>query len=144
MPDCRRPLVEDRTGSGDPKALVGELAHIAGLKPGSPRHDATMSDEARNSADNLVIVCPSCHDKIDAQALEYTAERLRRIKTDYEMWVSTTLKKSMNDMTFPELEEVISRMIAMDAEPGGPYAIEPALALRKKSQRMGSLRGRRA
>lgn len=137
VPDCRKLLVLDRTDSGDPEALVAKLAHIAGLNPGSARYDAAMSNEARNSADNLVIVCPSCHDKIDAQPLEYTAERLRRIKKDHEAWVDDTLGENMNDLTFPELHEVISRMIAVGAEAGGPSAIEPALPLRKKIARNG-------
>ena len=137
MPDCRRLLVLDRTDSGDPRAMDGELAHIAGLKPDSARYDATMSDEERNLDDNLVALCRSCHGKIDDQPLEYTAEMLRRIKKDHEAWVHDTLDENMNDLTFPELHEVISRMIAVGAEAGGPSAIEPALALRKKIAKNG-------
>lgn len=137
MPDCGRPLVLDKTDRGDPAALVGKLAHIAGLNPGSARYDAEMSEEERNSVDNLMAVCPSCHDKIDAQPLEYTREKLRKVKIDHEMWVSTTLKKSMNELTFPELYEVISRMIAMGVQLDGSHAIDPALALRNKIARNG-------
>lgn len=137
MPDCRKPLVVDKTGSGDPRAVDGELAHIAGHKPVSARYDAAMSDKERNSDDNLIAVCSSCHKKIDAQPLEYTTEKLRRIKSDHEAWVHDSLDENMNDLTFPELHEVISRMIDVGAEPGGPSAIEPALALRKKIARNG-------
>lgn len=137
MPDCRKLLVLDKTGSGDPRAMDGELAHIAGLKPSSARYDAAMSDKERNSDDNLIDVCSSCHKKIDAQPREYTTEKLRRIKSDHEAWVHDTLDENMNDLTFPELHEVISRMIDVGAEPGGPSAIEPALALRKKIARNG-------
>ena len=137
MPDCRKPLVVDGTDSGDAKTLVGELAHIAGLRPGSARYDETMSDKERNSDDNLIAVCPSCHKRIDDQPLEYTAEKLRKIKTDRGARVRAALDENMNDLTFPELHEVISRMIAAGAEPGGPPTIEPILALRKKIARNG-------
>lgn len=132
MPDCRRPLVTDRTDDGDAEALIGELAHIAGLSPGSARYDETMSDEERNSADNLMAVCPSCHSKIDAQRKAYTAERLRKIKADHEAWVRDTLEKGMHEITFPELDMVISHLITALAEPGEPHAIAPAIKLREK------------
>lgn len=137
MPDCRRPLVLDKSDSGDRAALVGRLAHIAGLNLGSARYDATMSDEERNSADNLMAVCPSCHEKIDAQPLEHTAERLRRVKKDHEAWVDSSLKKGMHELTVPELDEVISRMIVLYAKPARPDAIRPAIKLGKKIARNG-------
>lgn len=132
MPDCRKPLVVDGTDSGDPRTMVGELAHIAGLRPGSARYDETMSDKERNSDDNLIAVCPSCHKRIDDQPLEHTAEKLRRIKSDRGALVRTALDENMNDLTFPELHEVISRMIAVGAKLGWPSTIEPALPLREK------------
>ena len=96
-----------------------------------------MSDKERNSDDNLLVVCRPCHGKIDDQPLEYTTEKLRRIKSDHEAWVRAALDENMNDLTFPELHEVISRMIAAGAEPGGPPIIETILALHKKIARNG-------
>ena len=132
MPDCRRPLVLDKTDEGDPEALIGVLAHIAGLNPGSARYDSTMSDDERNSADNLLAVCSSCHVKIDAQDSKYTAERLRKIKQDHTVWISDAVKKNMHEITFPELEGVISRVATLRAELGESHAIEPAIKLHNK------------
>ena len=132
MPDCRRPLVLDKTDEGDPEALIGVLAHIAGLNPGSARYDSTMSDDERNSADNLLAVCSSCHAKIDAQDSKYTAEILRKIKQDHTEWVSDSMKENMHEITFPELEEVISRVVALREEPDEPHAIGAAIKLRSK------------
>lgn len=135
MPDCHRPLVLGRSAGGDREALVAKLAHIAGLRPGSARYDAAMSDEERNSAGNLMAVCPSCHDKIDAQPLDHTAERLRKIKNDHEAWADSSLKKGMHELTIPELDEVISRIVARYAEPATPHVIRPAVKLSKKIAR---------
>ena len=132
MPDCRKPLVLDKTDEGDPEALIGELAHIAGLNPGSARYDSTMSDDERNSADNLLAVCPSCHAKIDAQDSMLTTEKLLKIKQDHTVWIGDAVKKNMHEITFPELEEVISRVATLRAELGQPHAIEPAIKLHSK------------
>lgn len=132
MPDCRRPLVLDKTDEGDPEALIGVLAHIAGLNPGSARYDSTMSGDERNSEDNLLAVCSSCHAKIDAQDSMHTAEKLLKIKQGHTVWISGAVKNNMHEITFPELEEVISRVAALRVELGEPHAIEPAIKLHNK------------
>lgn len=132
MPDCRKPLVIDKTPDGDSEALIGELAHIAGLNPGSPRYDKKMSDEERNSVDNLIAVCPSCHSKIDAQPKMYTVEKLCKIKAEHEACVRDTLEKCMHEITFPELDKVISHVITRLAEPVEVSTITPVVKLHDK------------
>jgi hypothetical protein len=70
----------------------GELAHIVGQRntPGSPRGQVeAMSDEDRDRAENLVLVCAGEHQEIDrAGVLDVlTIEKLRKIKNDHEDWV---------------------------------------------------------
>lgn len=132
MQDCRKPLVLDRTSGGDSEVLIGKIAHIAGNNPSSARYDKAMSDDERNMADNLMAVCPTCHDRIDAQTRTYTTEKLHKIKEDHEAWVRETLEKNLHEITFPELDKVISRVITMFAEPDGLHAIVPVIKLHEK------------
>lgn len=132
MQDCRKLLVLDRTSGGDSEVLIGKIAHIAGNNPGSARYDEAMSDDERNLADNLMAVCPTCHNRIDAQTRTYTTEKLHKIKEDHEAWVRETLEKNLHEITFPELDKVISRVIARLAEPGESRTIVPAIKLHEK------------
>ena len=60
---CRQHLISDGNAKGS--GVIGEAAHIYGKKPTSARFDANMSDQERNSVDNLIYLCPTCHTKID-------------------------------------------------------------------------------
>lgn len=58
--DCRKSLSANGTELDD-AVILGEMAHIAGEKPGatgknnaSARYNATMTDEQRNHYDNLI------------------------------------------------------------------------------------------
>lgn len=35
------------------------ICHIHGMLPGSARHDVAMTDEQRNSYENLILLCPN-------------------------------------------------------------------------------------
>jgi hypothetical protein len=61
--------------------VLAKVCHIKGRKPGSPRYDATQSDEDRHGYDNLILMCGVHHDVIDMDEKSYTVERLHEIKT---------------------------------------------------------------
>lgn len=83
---CGKYLLEGEV-TGRPNAW-GEMAHIVGQGrgPASPRGQVEMSDEDRDSADNLILLCPGEHDDIDrAGSLESaTIEWLRGVKSTHE------------------------------------------------------------
>lgn len=83
---CGKYLLEGEV-TGRPNAW-GEMAHIVGQGrgPASPRGQVEMSDEDRDSADNLILLCPGEHDDIDrAGSLESaTIEWLRGVKSAHE------------------------------------------------------------
>ena len=122
MPDCRRILVADGTAA-DPASLVAAMAHIKGEKPGSARYDANMSDTERNAHPNLILMCPSCHKKIDDQQNTYTAEKLCGIKNDHEDWINRLTGQAVVEVTFAELS-VVTRYIM-----SGQAAINDSLKL---------------
>lgn len=83
--------------------ILAEQAHIRGERKGSARYDATMTDEERQSYDNLLIVCNNCHKKIDSDETKYTVDNLLKIKQEHEAKVQLLIKKSINDVTCEEL-----------------------------------------
>ena len=84
---------------------MGEVAHIAGLRPGSPRYDPNMTDDQRNHYDNLIYLCPTHHTLIDKQAQNYSVEKLREMKRIHEEKVRQAMKEAFAKVAFPELEE---------------------------------------
>jgi hypothetical protein len=83
---CKRYLLEGAlTGL---EVSLGELAHIVGQQnsPRSPRGEHPMSRKRRDTADNVILACESCHQEIDDQLatgiLDVAA--LAALKADHE------------------------------------------------------------
>jgi len=111
LPNCRAILVEDATKT-DGASLIAEAAHIKGENPGSARYDASMTDEERNCYKNRILLCPSCHTKIDKQQNAYPVELLQRYKTEHEAWIIKSTKSEVINVTFSELDIVTKHLIA--------------------------------
>lgn len=117
LPDCRKELVVDAK-NGDPASLVTQIAHIKGEKPGknnkraSARYDANMNNKERNSYDNLILLCPSCHKIVDGQPQTYTVEILQKIKKDHEEWIINSTKNEVINVSFSELDIVTKNLIS--------------------------------
>lgn len=91
---------------------IGEMAHIEGLKPDSPRYNPNMTDKERNSHDNLMILCPTCHTKIDKNLDYYTVEKLKQIKYEHEKWVDEQLRVTIPEVSFAELDVITKYLIS--------------------------------
>ena len=84
-------------------AVIGEEAHIVGRSSAGPRGNAQVRE--RWAYENFILLCPSDHSMIDAQAEIYTTNHLRQIKRDHEAWVASRLTsqdRSSNPRDFPE------------------------------------------
>ena len=78
-PSCRTKLTARAL---DGRAyIVGEMAHVIARQPLGPRGDGVGGDD---SYDNLVLLCPTCHTRVDKSPDEYPAEMLRSWKADIE------------------------------------------------------------
>ncbi|WP_245848393.1 HNH endonuclease [Lentzea kentuckyensis] len=57
---------------------VGELAHIIPASPDGPRaaEDPNLSEDDRAVADNVLVLCPTCHTMIDKAPGQYPSELL--------------------------------------------------------------------
>src|SRR6185312_13137244 len=79
-PHCRADLTVLLQGSGSYN--VGEMAHIIAKSPDGPRGVAGGGADAY---ENLILLCPTCHRKIDkAPEGEYPVELLCAWKSEHE------------------------------------------------------------
>jgi hypothetical protein len=104
----------------DPNPVtLGEVAHIKGENPGSPRYDDTMTDEERNDLPNLLYLCPNHHTLIDKQHESFSVEDLLKMKQDHENRVRELITEGFSDVTFEELSTATSWIKNFD-EPINP------------------------
>ncbi|WP_197409519.1 HNH endonuclease [Erythrobacter sp. YT30] len=87
-PDCRAKLSE--IGANGDSFLTGEQAHIIARQAGGPRGQAGGGSD---SYDNLVLLCPTCHTRIDKSPEgTYSVETLLDWKKQHEAWVDSMSK----------------------------------------------------
>lgn len=94
--------------------LMGEMAHIRGSRPGSARYDPSMSENQRDSPENLILLCPTCHTRIDKQPEKYTAAHLQEMKQSHTDKLARIVGIAMPDIEFPEIDEAIRHIASTD------------------------------
>jgi hypothetical protein len=87
---------------------LGEMAHIRGDKLGSNRHDPDQTDTERDDYQNLFLLCPTHHRRIDRKENEtvYSVEILSKMKARHEERVLERLD-NVNQPTKTELARLI-------------------------------------
>ncbi|HEY0596324.1 HNH endonuclease, partial [Sphingopyxis sp.] len=84
-PDCRTKVSE--VGANGESYLTGEQAHIVARQAGGPRG---QEGGGANTYENLVLLCPTCHTKIDKSPDgTYPVEMLQAWKKQHESWVDS-------------------------------------------------------
>lgn len=106
---CKTLLAEDDT-TNKPH-LIGEMAHIEGENPTSARYNECMTDPERNCYENLILLCPTCHTRIDKNYSNYPVVYLHNLKKNHEKWVSETLQSRMVQINFAELDVICKFLI---------------------------------
>src|SRR5690349_18789110 len=88
FPGCRQPLTEESVDATTGEARtnpIGEQAHIRSYKPDGPRYDPMFPAHKLHSYENLILVCPTHHTKIDANGgAEFTVGDLVEMRNDHE------------------------------------------------------------
>lgn len=77
FPKCTAPIIVD-------DIVVGEICHIKARRKNGPRYDPTLSATDRDSYENLLLLCRTCHKLIDADPERYTSEVLKEFKHKHE------------------------------------------------------------
>ncbi|MDB3936300.1 HNH endonuclease [Granulosicoccus sp.] len=68
---------------------LADRAHIIPHRAKGPRGDGVS--RGSNSYENRILVCPSCHRKIDRAILDYPEEKLLKIKEEHERFVENSV-----------------------------------------------------
>lgn len=102
---CNKLLIEDPLSLA--KVKIGQLAHIIAHSDEGPRADAEVPQEKKDSIDNILLLCHSCHKTIDDDPVKYTTGHLQKLKLDFE--------KKIEAQTSPGAEDC-RKMIIFTAE----------------------------
>ncbi len=86
---CQRPLIKDFNKTGIVK--VGERAHI--IPFGNNNGRVSKKNQADNSYENLILLCENHHKIIDNAPLDFSKEKLLRIKKEHEDYVLSLSSK---------------------------------------------------
>lgn len=133
FPNCRQEVILPETKNDPLKQQIGEIAHIVGRSDSGPRSDLNYPREELDAYKNWVLLCPTCHEKVDAQDSTYTVEGLRKLKAEHEGWVRTSLATEMPGIGFAELE-VVAKAIASSASlPSEDFTVIPPLDKMKRN-----------
>ncbi len=81
----------------------GEFAHNVGQKksPKSPRGMGDLPERLRDTADNALLLCPTCHTEIDdmAQLDLFAVEKLFDLKREHEAFIRDVTSRSESQKT---------------------------------------------
>ena len=133
FPECDTMCVEE-ANDVDPSAIVGRIAHIEAKSDTGPRANPLLSDRDRDSYANLILLCPTHHDRVDARESTYTVDILLRWKTDRETKVLAFLASEIQSITFAELETITQALVNNGPPPSDSISVIPH---REKMNRNG-------
>ncbi|OGW30447.1 MAG: hypothetical protein A2X59_07150 [Nitrospirae bacterium GWC2_42_7] len=120
---CKADVIEEGT-AGHPYP-VGVHAHIEGENPGAARYNPKTDNKQKAEDDNLILICPTCHTKIDNDVQEYNADKLKSFKKEHEKWVAESLRSVMPEITFAELEVIVKYLVAVPISDSNITVIPP-------------------
>src|SRR5687767_53497 len=81
----------------------GEMAHNVGQKksPKSPRGMDDLPEHLRDTADNALLLCPTCHTEVDdlSQLDLFEVEKLFHLKCQHEAFIRDATSRSESQRT---------------------------------------------
>ena len=110
---CKTKITLNAT-ENDEAAQIGEIAHIIGSSEDGPRGDSNFPKEKLDDYENLILLCPTCHKKIDKQVNSYSPSDLHEIKINHEKWVDKQLETSNLEISSKELDIIIRNISSGD------------------------------
>jgi len=90
---CKNEIVIDSTPKDD-ESVVAEECHIISPQENGPRHDPSYPGEKLDAYENLILLCRTHHKLVDDQTFTFTADILRQMKVNHELWVTERLSEN--------------------------------------------------
>ncbi|WP_157784732.1 HNH endonuclease [Sinorhizobium fredii] len=88
------------------KARLGDDAHIIASSDYGPRGNEEIGQQQRRSADNLILLCKTCHSEIDQQQKKFDEEALLRLREEHYSWVEERLGSKVTKPRFHYLSYI--------------------------------------
>jgi hypothetical protein len=132
-PDCTQPIVQNATAAS-PDLVVGHIAHIHAHSDNGPRGNPGMSEQERNQADNLILLCPTHHVIVDGQHATYPATMLLEWKRRHERPYRDAMQARLTDLGYVELEAAARALLATAKNRPSNYVVIPPAAKIAKNQ----------
>ena len=85
------------------KSQIGNFAHIEALNEDGARFNPNLPPEERNLEDNLIVLCPNCHKKVDDDPKKYSVEFLKKMKKEHIMKMELLLENSNANFDYNDL-----------------------------------------
>lgn len=105
-PTCREELTVILEGNGSYN--VGEMAHVIAKSSGGPRG---VSGGGTDTYDNLILLCPTCHRKVDKSPDgQYPVNLLHEWKSDHEVAIRQAGKQLVFQSSL-ELKQLVFRLL---------------------------------
>jgi len=138
-PDCSEPIVASQTKYSDAK-VIGHIAHIYAHSDGGPRSKPDLTEAERISPSNLLLLCPTHHGHVDGQHETYPATLLLDWKAKHERKYQNSLRVSITDLGYAELEVAARALMASDSvEPdGNTHTLPPKQKIEKNNLGVGT------
>lgn len=68
---------------------IAEMAHIISARDDGPRSDKTISKDLKGDFSNLILLCPTCHTKIDKAELEFSDKLILSWKESHSQKINS-------------------------------------------------------
>jgi hypothetical protein len=68
---------------GETNIHIAEMAHVFGASDKGPRADGKLSEAERGAYENLILLCPTCHTKIDKAEKEFPDSLISKWKKEH-------------------------------------------------------------
>jgi hypothetical protein len=69
---------------GDTNIHIAEMAHVFGASDEGPRAEITLSAAQRGAYENLILLCPTCHAKVDKAEKEFPDSLILKWKQQHK------------------------------------------------------------
>lgn len=121
-PECRLECVLE-ADEHDKTKTIGKIAHIVAHSDTGPRGNPDFPESERNKYENLILLCPTHHDTVDAKPYKFNIATLQDWKAKHEQWVRDSLFHEMPEVTFAELEVVTKAIVSGPRQPVTDFTV---------------------
>lgn len=103
-------ICHQKVGFFEEEKFIGEFAHIEDLRPYTDRYNEDTTVDERNQISNIMILCPTCHTKIDKNSSDYPVSKLVETKKLYEKNIA--LSRDYSNPKYYEEFDIICKEIS--------------------------------